>query len=67
MLVRVKMARGGYVNLEVEGRTYTSKDGAGQSLTEVEIDSVCWPGGGKVADKNIADWRQLKSAFLEAR
>jgi hypothetical protein len=66
MLVRVKMTRGGYVNLEVEGRTYTSKDGAGQTWAEVEIDSVCWPGGRKVADKNIADWRQLKSAYLEA-
>jgi hypothetical protein len=64
--VQVKMARGGYMNLEIEGRSYQDGDGAGKSWTEVEIDSICWPGGGKVADKNIADMSQVEEAFERA-
>jgi hypothetical protein len=63
--VLIKMARGGYMNLEVEGRVYPDSDGAGRKWTEVEIDSINWPGGGKVADKNIADMSQVEEA-LEA-
>jgi hypothetical protein len=59
------MARGGYVNLEVEGRAYNDSDGAGRKWTEVEIDSISWPNGGKVADKNIADMTQVEEDFLK--
>jgi hypothetical protein len=66
MLLRVKMTRGGYVILEVEGRAYNNSDGAGRKWTEVEIDSITWPGRGKVADKNIADMAQVEEDFLKA-
>ena len=56
--VQVKMARGGYMSLVVEGRVYSDGD--------VEIESIKWPGGGKVADKNIADMTQVQDAFVEA-
>jgi hypothetical protein len=64
--VKVKMARGGYMGLEVEGRSYSDGDGAGRKWTEVEINSINWPGGGKVADKNIADMAQVEEAFERA-
>jgi hypothetical protein len=64
--VNVKMARGGYMSLEVEGRVYPDSDGAGRKWTEVEIESIQWPGGGKVAEKNIADMTQVQEAFAEA-
>jgi hypothetical protein len=62
--VKVKMARGGFMQLDIEGRAYSDSDGAGQSWTEVEIDSIQWPGGGEVAEKNIADMDQVREAFL---
>jgi hypothetical protein len=64
--VQVKMARGGYLSLEVEGRVYSDGDGSGRKWTEVEIESINWPGGGKVKDKNIADMTQVQEAFAEA-
>ena len=64
--VPVKMARGGYMLLIVEGDIYQSTDGAGAEMEEIEITSIKWPGGGVVADKNIADWRQVKDGFSNA-
>jgi hypothetical protein len=64
--VRVKMAKGGYMSLEVEGRCYSDSDGAGQHWTEVEIESIKWPKGGEVSTKNIADKNQVEEAFLAA-
>jgi hypothetical protein len=64
--VKVKMARGGYMTLTVEGRAYPDSDGAGAKWIEVEIESIKWPGGGEVADKNIADMDQVKEAFADA-
>ena len=66
--IRVKMSRGGFMNLEVSGRTYKDSYGVPGSpvWTEVEIDSIRWPGGGEVADKNIADMDQVKNDFLKA-
>lgn len=64
--VKVKMARGGFMSLEIEGNVYSDSDGAGRKWTEVEIESIKWPGGGEVADKNIADMEQVKDAFLAA-
>jgi hypothetical protein len=55
--VKVKMARGGFMSLVVEGRVYSD---------DVEIDSIQWPSGGEVADKNIADMTQVQEAFVEA-
>ena len=55
--VNVKMARGEYMSLVVEGRVYSD---------DVEIDSIQWPSGGEVADKNIADMTQVQEAFAEA-
>ena len=54
------------MSLVVEGRVYPDSDGAGRKWTEVEIESIQWPGGGEVADKNIADILQVKDAFVEA-
>jgi hypothetical protein len=64
--VNVKMARGGYISLVVEGRVYPDSDGAGRKWTEVEIEAIKWPGGGEVAEKNIADMTQVQEAFAEA-
>ena len=64
--VKVKMKRGGFMHLEIEGRCQSDSDGAGQEWTEVEIDSIKWPGGGEVDEKNIADMDQVKEAFAEA-
>ncbi|MBE3145474.1 MAG: hypothetical protein IMZ61_16355 [Planctomycetes bacterium] len=61
--VQVEMVRGGFISLEVEGRIYPHRDGSGRQWTEVEIHSINWPGGGKVADKNIADITQVEEAF----
>jgi hypothetical protein len=60
------MARGGYMSLEVEGRVYPDSDGSGRKWTEIEIESIKWPGGGLVKDKNIADMEQVKEVFAEA-
>jgi hypothetical protein len=67
-ILRVKMTRGGYMNLEVTGRVYKDSYGVPGSpvWTEVEIDSIHWPGGGEVADKNIADMEQVEEAFRKA-
>jgi hypothetical protein len=65
-IVKIKMARGGYMNLEVTGTCHSDSDGSGRSWTEVEITGIFWPGGGKVADKNIADMTQVEEAFEEA-
>ena len=64
--VQIKMARGGYMSLVVEGRVYPDSDGAGRKWTEVEIESIKWPGGGEVAEKNIANMSQVQDAFAEA-
>ena len=66
MLVQVKMARGGCMKLDVEGRVYKDSDGAGQTWTDVEIKAICWPGGGEVKEKNIADITQVQEAYYEA-
>jgi len=55
--VKVKMARGGYMNLLVKGHVYSD---------DVEIDSIQWPGGGEVANKNISDMGQVQEAFSDA-
>lgn len=64
--VKVKMTRGGYMTLTVEGHVYPDSNGAGEKWTEIEIDSIKWPGGGEVADKNIADMDQVREAFCAA-
>ena len=64
--VKVRMARGGYMSLEVTGRVFPDSDGAGRKWTEVEIESIKWPGGGEVADKNIADMTQVQEVFQAA-
>ena len=64
--VKVRMKRGGFMHLDIEGRCYDDSDGAGQKFTEVEIDSIRWPGGGEVDEKNIADMDQVREAFAEA-
>ena len=66
MLVKVKMARGGQVNLDVEGQALQDKDLNGNKTHQVYIDSIKWPGGGTVASKNIASMIQVEEAFLEA-
>jgi len=63
--VQIKMDRGGYMPLVVEGRVFPNSDGSGQTWTDVEIHSVFWPGGGVVAEKNIADEHQVEDAFYE--
>jgi len=55
--VKVKMSRGGFMNLLVKGRVYSD---------DVEIDSIQWPGGGEVANKNISDIGQVQEAFSDA-
>jgi len=66
MDVKVEMARGGFMILDVDGNAYTDSDGAGRKWQEVEITSIKWPRGGKVASKNIKDMTQVEEAFLEA-
>jgi hypothetical protein len=66
MQMNVKMARGGVMSLEVKGHVYQDSDGSGRKWQDVEIDSIEWPGGGKVADKNIADMEQIKNDLVVA-
>jgi hypothetical protein len=66
MKVAVEMARGGKMELEVEGRTYLDSDGSGRKWTDIEIESIKWPGGGEVKEKNIKDIHQVEDAFVEA-
>ena len=64
--IGVLMKRGGYVPLVVTGSVYKDTDGAGQSWTQVEVKSVQWPGGGRVAEKNITDMTQVEDDFKRA-
>lgn len=66
MKIPVNMKRGGTILLDVEGKAYNDKDGSGHSWEEVEIYAIYWSGGSKVADKNIADMKQVEQAFLDA-
>ena len=66
MKVAVEMARGGKVLLEVEGNAYPDSDGAGHKFTVVDITSIQWPGGGKVAEKNIKNMTQVEEAYVDA-
>jgi hypothetical protein len=66
MLIKVKMARGGYMMLEAEGRVYNDSDGAGQRFTCLDDFELRWPGGGVVADKNVADITQAEEAYIDA-
>lgn len=64
--VKVEMKRGGFIYLNVEGSIYKDGDGSGRRWTEVDIESIRWPGGGKVDGKNIKDMNQVEEAFLNA-
>jgi hypothetical protein len=69
LTVRVEMARGGKMPLLVTGSAHSDHYGVPGSpvWTEVEIESIKWPGGGgEVDEKNIADMTQVEEAFLEA-
>ena len=65
MLIKVKMARGGYMMLKADGRVYGDSDGAGQKFTCLDDFELRWPGGGVVADKNV-DMSQAEEAYIEA-
>ena len=64
--LRVRMARGGYLPLLVEGSVYKDTDGSGQRLTTVEIEALRWPRGGLVKELFIADMKEVEKDFLEA-
>jgi hypothetical protein len=66
MLIKVKMARGGYMNLEADGRVYSDSNGAGERFIECDDFELCWPGGGEVNPKNIADMGAALETYIEA-
>jgi hypothetical protein len=63
--VAVQMARGGFVDLLVCGNISNDSDGAGRKFTTIEIESIRWPRGGVVKEKNIASLEQVKDVFYE--
>lgn len=62
--IRVKMKRGGFINLEAEGRVYKDSYGSGEKFMAVDDFAVYWPGGGVVNEKNY-DVDQALEAFVD--
>jgi len=66
MNIPVEMKRGGKVILSVFGNVHNESDGSGLKWTEIEIEEILWPNGGKCDLKNIADIEQVKEEFYLA-
>lgn len=65
-IIKVKMRRGGMMNLEAEGRVYEDETETGERFTACEDFALHWPGGGYVAEKNVADIQQAINDFVRA-
>lgn len=70
--IRVKMARGGMMELEAEGIVYNDSDGAGEHWTACEDFQLYWPRKKRdkrsypVKDSLIADMSAAEESFVQA-
>ena len=64
MEISVRMARGGFMNLNAEGRVFRD-DTPGQSGIFCDDFELRWPGGGIVANKNIASVDEAVETYID--
>lgn len=63
--IRVRMKRGGFINLRAEGHCVRDKDGAGAPVNYIDDLTLYWPRGG-IVKPALYDEDQAEEAFWEA-